>query len=425
MGNKNKKNTTKKETVNTVKTQDVGEKKPKKTMSATKKVLLGILIVFLVLLLIFAAVATYLLAFYEPDNGNDKPVFSTEGLTQETEADPPKESESVKEEETVEVPSEEDKDAMFNFLILGKDKVALNTDVIMILNFNTRSKKLSVLQIPRDTYVCINHYGYKLNSVYGHYYNEGVANNKSDPEDYGLNKLKELLEQNFCLKIHNYVLVNLEGFRNIVDILGGVEVDIPADMYYLDKNQGLEINLKKGLQVLDGKKAEMFVRYRMGYVQADLGRMDAQKIFMSALLKTVKEKTNLTTIVKIANEVFDNIKTDVSIADMVYFAKKLLSIDANNMVFMSISGYSPTPPEGYVWYYVINREGTRRIINQYFNIYEFEIADSIFDPQRMFSGEPYATYLTSYYYTDPSYVIGGDSHSAEDINQGGITIPRV
>ncbi len=390
------------------------------TKKKRSKIGLIILAIILTALLAVVAVAVYTVSFHKPDNGNDEVVFSTDGLItpEETNAE-------TKDQMPEQQPPKEDKDEMFNFLILGRDRVALNTDVIMLMNYNVTTKKLSILQIPRDTYVLIDNISFKLNGVYGHYYNEGVSKKEKDPENYGINQLKNLLQQNLCLKINYYVMVNLNGFRNIVDILGGVEVDIPADMYYEDDAQGLTINLKKGRQILNGEKAEMFVRYRSGWVQADIGRMDAQKIFMSALLKKVKSSINATTIVKLANEVFKNVKTDVDLSDMVYFGKNLLNFDMENMTFMSASGYSPAPPAGGGWYYVINRQGMLNIINKHFNIYDFEITDSIFDTGKIFSGNKYATYLTPYYNADPENVIGGNEHTADEIEQGGITIPRV
>lgn len=392
-----------------------------KILSTKKKIGLIILTVILTALLAVGAVALYLFTMHKPDNGSDdEVVFDTEGLLDETDA--PATGSETGEAETQ--PPEEEKDEMYNFLILGKDQVALNTDVIMLMNFNVSTKKMTIMQIPRDTYVLINHYGFKLNSVYGHYYNEAAANNKKDPEKYGADQLRQLLQDKLCLKIHYYVTVNLEGFRNIVDILGGIEIDIPADMTYYDESQGLTINLRKGKQTLDGKGAEGFVRFRSGYVQADIGRMDAQKIFMSALLKKVTEELDVVTVVKLAGEVFKNIDTDVGVDDMAYFAKHLLKFDMSDMRFLSAPGYSPMPPEGYVWYYVINREGTRGLINKYYNIYDFEITDGIFDKDRVFSGNLYATYLTPYYNGDPADMLGGEEHSAGDINNDGLDIPR-
>ena len=396
------------------------------TKKKRNKIGIIILAIILTALAAVAAVAVYTISFHKPDNDYDEVVFSTNGLDETENPDETNAQNSSDETNSDETqPPEDEKDEMFNFLILGRDRVALNTDVIMLMNYNVTTKKISIMQIPRDTYILIDKMGYKLNGVYGRYYNEGISNKEKDPEDYGINKLKSLLEQNLCVKIHYYAMVNLNGFRNIVDILDGVEVDIPADMYYVDKDQGLTISLKKGKQTLNGEKAEMFVRYRSGWVQADIGRMDAQKIFMSALLKKVKNSINATNVVKLTNEVFKNVKTDVDLSDMAYFGKNLLDVDMEKMTFMSAPGAAPTPPANCGWYFVINRKGTLNLINEHFNIYNFEITDSIFDANKIFSGNKYATYLTPYYNAEPENVTGGNQQSAEDINQGGITIPKV
>jgi len=366
--------------------------------------------------------SVYSFFIYKPDveDSPEEIPFDTSGLIVET-----NEPDSTDTDEPDKPPVDPPKKTeSYNFLLIGRDAVALNTDVIMLLNFNVTDKKLSIMQIPRDTYIVVDNNEYKINALFAHYYTEGENKGEKDLEAYGLSQFASLLEKNLCLKIHYYAMVNLEGFRNIVDILGGVEVDIPADMYYEDPYQNLTINLKAGKQLLDGKKAEGFVRFRAAYVQADIGRMDAQKIFMSALLKEVKDHFNINTIVKIANQVFENVKTDVSLNDMIYFAKNLLSIDLNAMSFMSMTGYSPMPPEGCVWYYVMNRQGVRDLINEYFNIYDFEITDSIFDKNRIFTSTDSAFYLNPYYIASPEDCIGGKVDSAGDINEGSIHIPR-
>ena len=77
-------------------------------------------------------------------------------------------------------------------------------------------------------------------------------------------------------------------------------------MKYTDKYQNPYIDSKKGEQWLDGEKAMQFVRYRSGYVNADVGRTNALKIFMSALLKQVKENMNVSTLSKCATEILSN-----------------------------------------------------------------------------------------------------------------------
>ena len=87
-----------------------------------------------------------------------------------------------------------------------------------------------------------------------------------------------------------------DGFRNVIDALGGVWIDVPQDMKHNDDTPGMElhINLKKGYQLLDGDKAEQFCRFR-GYPTADLGRIEAQQTFLKELFK---QKVNAGLVLK-------------------------------------------------------------------------------------------------------------------------------
>ena len=389
------------------------ERKPKsKTKSKAKIIILSIVLLILASLV---AVVVYTVGFHVPSNQIDetKP-FQTHPSTQPTESN----------ESTNQTDFTEEQKKIFNFLVIGRDQTGANTDVIMIINYNVMTGKISVLQIPRDTYVEFNGISYKINSLYAVFYAEGQNKNEKSPDNYSLKKLANTLEKNLCINIHYYSMVNLIGFRNIVDILGGVKLDIPADMDYDDPSQDLHIHLKKGLQTLNGKKAEEFVRFRSGYVQADIGRMDAQKIFMSSLLKTVKENFNITTIVKIANEVYKNVITDLPLDDMVFFAKNILSIDMNNITFMSMPGKSArSNGDDGIWYYVMNRKAVINIIQKYFNIYsDVVIDDVIFDPNRVFTSLKKYPHINSLYNEETE--IDENSHSASSINEDGIKIPR-
>ncbi|MBR5313911.1 MAG: LCP family protein [Clostridia bacterium] len=383
-----------------------------------KKGKVRIIILAILLLLLVAAVSAvvYTIGFHEPDDQtSDTKPFDYIPVTKEE----PQETET---EEPVEEPETE---KTFNFLLLGKDQTSANTDVIMIINFNVTSGGIAVLQLPRDTYIELNKTSYKLNALYYHFVNEAETKKEKDADAYSLSKVATTLEQNLCINIHYYAMVNLVGFRNIVDILGGVEVDIPANMTYHDDSQNLHINLKKGKQVLDGKKAEMFVRFRSGYVQADIGRMDAQKIFMSALLKTVKENFTVSNVVKIANEVYKNVVTDVPLDDMIYFGKALMDINMDNIVFMSMPGSAArSNGDSGLWYYIMNRKAMIPLIEQHFNIYDdVVINDDIFDPNRVFTSPKKYPHIDKLYNAEPDENQGG-SQSAEDINDGSIHIPR-
>ncbi len=393
-------------------------KKEKKKLSTGKKVLLIVIAVILLILLSVAAVFTY--AWYNKPEDKSETFGDLPTLPPDITIDPP----ATTGDGTVDPPANNvqppvAKKGIYNFLVLCHDRVALNTDVIMIVNLNTVSNKISVLQIPRDTYIELDYFRGKINALFAHYYVNSPENNRTS---YGLRKMCETLQYNMYLPLQGAVILNLDGFRNIVDILGGVEVNIPADMTYYDESQDLQIRLKKGVHVLSGAEAEKFVRYRSGYVTADIGRMDAQKIFMSAMLKQIKASFNVDTIVKLANQVIEHVTIEnIPTLDIISYAKSLLDIDLKNIKFFSMPGLNAGGE--YNWYHVMIRKNMHKIINENFNIHNTDIPEALFDVNRVFTSTEYFPRLNELY-TREDYV-GDQGHTAEDINDKGIDIPRI
>ena len=309
---------------------------------------------------------------------------------------------------------------IYNFLLIGQDRVALNTDVIIIINFNTSTKKINVLQLPRDTYIELSTYSGKLNGVYAQYF----LNSNRDIKQ-GARKFADTLEQNLCIKIHNVIHINLNGVQKIVDAVGGVDVNLPKSLSYTDTRTGQKVNLPAGMQHLDGYMAEQFIRHRSTYLQADIGRIDAQKIFMSGLLQKVKSSFSISTIASLADVVFENLTTDVSLADGIFFAKELLQVDMNNINFMSMVGKNANsnPNGGGLSLYVMVRKNMCEMIDKYFNIYDFAITDAIFDANRVFTSTKRYPHLNQHY-TNPN-VDTNDPYTAGGINDNSIYIPHV
>lgn len=363
-------------------------KPPKK--KKTGKIILTIVAV---VLLAIVAVAFYALVIHKPSNEEEDIPFDID-VTQE--------NENENKEPTAPAVDTSAKPGVYNFLVVGKDQVALNTDVMMLINYDTNTQKVNVIQVPRDTFVEYNNSIHKINSMYGVFHEQANGTDK-EKEEAGMKGLVDFLEKNMCININYYALVNIQGFRNIVDIIGGVEVDIPADMDYEDKNQNLKIHLKAGKQVLDGENAEGFVRFRSGYLNADYGRMDAQKLFLTAMVKKIKSSLNIDTIAKVANEGIKNLTTDLSALDSVFFAKKFLSVDLSNINFVSMvvkdDKVSDDTHAKYhsQWYVVMVRESALKMINDYLNIYNFEITDSMFDANRVFTTKKLCPYVNDLY----------------------------
>lgn len=271
----------------------------------------------------------------------------------------------------------------YNFLIVGHDRAADLADVSMLVNFNVKDCTVRLMQLPRDTYVNYDGYWYhKINGVYNYYKDSNAEN----PELEGIKGYAEFLEKNLCVKIHYYAVMDLDQFVNIVDALGGVDMYVENDMEYVDPNANppLKINIKAGQQTLDGAMSEQFIRYRYGYVQGDIGRGQAQKQFMAALFNTVKNKVSLLNIGKVCGIINDNLITNMTTQNIIYFANIAKTVKLENIIMLTLPGNFSAGSDG-LSYYAINKEGTLEAVNSYFNIYADAITPEIFDKDAVFN----------------------------------------
>lgn len=404
-----------------IKSENLSSKKPNKKR-IHKRIGLIIFAILLIALISVVAVVAYTYFFHEPETGaNEPPPFDTGNLvettvteTLESETLNTSTSDSVPETTPDQLPKSQQK--IYNFLFVGQDRIALNTDVIMLISFNTTTNKINILQLPRDTYIRTKIYSGKLNGLYAQYY---LTNGKKTTE--ALRSVANTLEQSLCIKIHNVGHINLNGVVAIVDAIGGVDVNVPVAYQYNDENTKQTVTVPAGLQHLDGIKAEHFIRMRSKYIQADIGRIDAQKIFVSAFIKKLKSNFNVTTIASFVDVAFKYVKTDVNLADAVFYGKQLLEVDLDKINMMSMVGRGASG-DG-ISFYVMVRKNMCEMINTYFNIYDFDITDSIFDPERIFTNTGKFSYFNSIY-TNPS-ITTNDPHNADDINNDSIFIPHV
>ena len=314
-----------------------------------------------------------------------------------------------------------------NFLVVGRDAASWNTDVIMIVNFNMSKGSLSVMQLPRDTYIEIDNVRGRINTVMKSMRSAAYAKNPGLSQvellKAGMAGMCELLEKTLCIQIDGYAHVDLAGFRDIVNTIGGVYMDVPYDMNYDDPDQDLYIHLKAGPQTLTGEQAEWFVRYRDGYVQADIGRIDAQKLFLTALFKQLKSSLTISTAPKLAENIFNYVTTDVPLADIIIYAKELLGVDMDNISMMTLHG-SALQTETGAWYYAMNRAATLDMINTYFNVYDTPIDDDIFDSTMAFTDEDSAVFNRVYLAApdDVAVEVKPDIQTGEEIDNGELSI---
>ena len=296
---------------------------------------------------------------------------------------------------------ERDQDRV-NFLVMGRDRWAFNTDVMILLSYNVKEGAISMMQIPRDTYFDAGQGNHKANSILAMYYNQERRKNDSEDAAYAaaMSDVKKAFEEVFCIKIDYYAIIDLNGFVNIIDAIGGVEMDVPARMKYSDPVQKLYIDLQPGLQTLTGAQAEQFIRFRSGYVEGDIGRVDAQKLFIGACIAQIKKNFNASTISAVLEQVFKYVTTDIPFKDLVYYAKSALSVDLSKMTMMTVPGIQCRQYEDSgTWFYAIYRDATIAALNKYFNPYNYDVTSEIFDRDDVLYDEG-GTYMHSIYLTE-------------------------
>lgn len=248
-------------------------------------------------------------------------------------------------------------DGVYSVLVVGTDKVGLNTDTILVASLDSINNRASVMSIPRDTMSNVSRNVKKINAAYS----IGAKNGKGN-----VKKLKDEVSDLMGFEVDNYVVVNLAAFEELIDAIGGVTIDVPRNMNYDDPYQDLHIHIDKGLQTLNGEQAIGFVRYRSGYAEGDIGRVKAQQMFIEALVNQVATPATVTKMPKLIDIVLDNMDTDLTNGELLWFGKEVLEIDMATNFNMFVLPGEPQYVSG-ISYYLPNESEILAIVNEYFN----------------------------------------------------------
>lgn len=187
----------------------------------------------------------------------------------------------------------------FNILVMGEDNVenSRRSDTILFVTIDIDDKNMRVIALPRDTRVEIPRHGFqKLNHAYAY---------------GGADLTKTTVERYLNQPILYYLVVDFDSFPPLIDLIGGVDIDVQKRMKYVDRAGKLDIDIQPGLQTMDGKTALNFVRFRKDAL-GDIGRVQRQQQFMKALLKKAYDPRNIIRMPEIAKETVKLIKTDMS-----------------------------------------------------------------------------------------------------------------
>lgn len=309
------------------------------------------------------------------------------------------------------------KDDTYNILLCGVDESHENADTIVLASFDTKAKTLRLLSIPRDTMSNEERPIQKINASYSVDYEGNIEQT-----------IREV-EKVTALPIDRYAITTFEGFEEAIDAIGGVEMYVPMDLEYSDPYQDLEINLKEGDQVLDGKHALQFVRFRSGYATGDIGRIGAQQLFFAALADTFLDKSIVTKVPSLAKVVSENMETDLTISEMIWFFKQAQGMSKDSIEMFILPG-TPDYYDG-LSYYIPSESGIIELINSKFmkgskrigpkDLDLVDIASSTDDTS--YEANTYGEDIESGYDNNGSYIGSGQGGSTYEGSNGAYVPP--
>lgn len=226
-----------------------------------------------------------------------------------------------------------------NIFVIGVDAPTLEegarSDVMMLLQYDPVAKKLKMMSIPRDTKVALPEFGnVKLNAV----------NNQKFNPAFGTLYLIKTVENLLGIKFHAYVKTNFQGFVKIIDILGGITLNVEKDMFYHDNITDYRIALKKGPQQLYGSEALQYVRYRSDigdFAVVDgkpVGRVGRQANFLKAIMKEASQIRNWQKLGQVLDAVKHAIETDLTPALIIKFASIIKDVSPDNIQTIAFPG---------------------------------------------------------------------------------------
>ena len=265
-------------------------------------------------------------------------------------------------------------DGKINVLLMGVDVDGLRTDAIMLASFDTETKEVNMLSIPRDTKMYIGNRYQKINAAHAFVDESG--------EIGGATATCEAVTRITGIPINHYVDFSFDAVAHVIDELGPIEFTIPdlygdgVGMVYDDPVQSLHINLPPGDYQLNGQQAVWLMRYRhgnvdpstgvfKGYVNGDSDRVEMQQKFLKAV---VDQKVNASLILKIPSifkDISSEIKTNFTVSEVIKYSKYLADFSSVNIHSYSLPGeYSSDSANGDVW--IPNMDEIRTMVQDVF-----------------------------------------------------------
>lgn len=245
------------------------------------------------------------------------------------------------------------------------------TDTIMLCAYFPQEQKVSILSIPRDTFVGDdkdNTTSYdKINALY-----------QKSPEN-----TLEAVRKLTGVDVRNYVVINNNALEKVIDAVGGIYFDVPIDMWYDDPTQDLHIYINKGYQLLNGENAVKVLRFRHNndmstypkeYGEQDLGRMRTQREFIKAAASQILSSNNILKLNEILEIVFDNIQTNLSISELIKYIPSATEFNVENMKTEALPGVADYL--GALSFFIVDENQSEQMVSSLFSLSIDEINEN-------------------------------------------------
>ena len=262
----------------------------------------------------------------------------------------------------------------FNILVTGVDRSSTGdlsagaandsnvndgmTDMVLYVHFNNETGEMKMLQIPRDTMVTTDA------SVSGNFRINGVAKTQGSDGNNNMAALCELVADQYKLPIDGFITIRLEMLTELVDLFGGVEINVPVDVDYAALGLGDSV-IHAGYQTLNGASMEFLLRARKIYPDGDIGRLNMQRQFYAALFRKLKSIGNIWDVAKLTPAVLNYMETSLSASQLVSFAVSMLKIDSSKIMICQMPIKMAGKYNGQAVVYPARQEDAD-ILNQYF-----------------------------------------------------------
>ncbi len=244
-----------------------------------------------------------------------------------------------------------------NILLLGidarPDETNARSDTIILSSYNRALNKAVMVWVPRDTRITSPNASQKINMV-----------TQLQGPEATCKEVGKLLGTN----VDYYVLTNFSSFEKMIDILGGVYIDVDINL----SSPASGVYLTKGYKRLNGKEALKYARYR-GRLDGDIGRTQRQQKLIKALAHQILQSDSIDKIPELLAALRQNVQTNLSVTDMLYLANIMIALDEDDIVTQTLPGRAYADPFSGASYWEADRQVARNLLESLFNGETFEI----------------------------------------------------